>query len=383
MTLGLIGASSNPYAGAQQVQGIPAQTLQQVANPPMPNLVQNYYAGQQAAQQGQMNQQKMALNEQALQAGQMQQDQQYQAKRLNQFFLDSIAAYSLPPEQRNQLIDRFIVDYQKLDPQRVAKWQQMKSLPPEEQDKAFEIMMQQLGPKLGYGNKTGSAGTPAQIQTYEYLTQGMSDEDKEKARRVAAGLDPRAVTSPEIKGQQAFETEAGKLRAQKELKPEVEKAVEAAKLDAQRLADLAVEKRSNEATWNVYNTGMNNLAMSLAGTETGPFVGWIPAVTANQQIANGAVAAMAPVLKQMFRAAGEGIFTDKDQELLMNMVPSRKDLPETTEAKIRAIDAIVRAKLRMPAAVDGDEITEEDIQTTMRIHGMTREQVLEKLQGVR
>ena len=60
-------------------------------------------------------------------------------------------------------------------------------------------------------------------------------------------------------------------------------------------------------------------------------------------------AAMAPVLKQLFRVSGEGVFTDRDQALLLDMVPKRTDLPAAREAKIANIDAIVRAKLGMPS----------------------------------
>ena len=66
--------------------------------------------------------------------------------------------------------------------------------------------------------------------------------------------------------------------------------------------------------------------------------------TANS-IAAILVAAMAPILKQLFRGAGEGTFTDKDQELLVAMLPTRKDTPEARVIKVQNIDAIVRAKL--------------------------------------
>jgi hypothetical protein len=54
---------------------------------------------------------------------------------------------------------------------------------------------------------------------------------------------------------------------------------------------------------------------------------------------------MAPVLKQMFRESGEGVFTDRDQDMLIAMLPTRIDHPEAAKAKMQGIDAIVRAKL--------------------------------------
>ena len=113
---------------------------------------------------------------------------------------------------------------------------------------------------------------------------------------------------------------------------------------------------------------MTGLSGALGNPWTGPFAGLMPAITADQQIADGAVAAMAPVLKQLFRSAGEGIFTDKDQELLLQMVPTRNDRPATIKAKMKNVDAIVRAKLApidtgAPATTDGGDKGEGVIMT--------------------
>jgi hypothetical protein len=112
----------------------------------------------------------------------------------------------------------------------------------------------------------------------------------------------------------------------------------------------AVEERAKkEQAWNLYETGMSGLRSGLEGARTGPRTGRLPAVTAAQQTAEGGIAAMAPILKQLFRVSGEGVFTDKDQQLLLDMVPKRTDLPEARDAKIANIDNIVRAKLGLPA----------------------------------
>lgn len=107
-------------------------------------------------------------------------------------------------------------------------------------------------------------------------------------------------------------------------------------------------QKDKETTLNLYETAMSGLKNALASTETGPIVGMMPAVTSPQQTAEGAVAAIAPVMKQLFRQAGEGVFTDRDQQLLLDMVPKRTDLPSARDAKLENIDAIVRAKLGMP-----------------------------------
>jgi hypothetical protein len=122
--------------------------------------------------------------------------------------------------------------------------------------------------------------------------------------------------------------------------------------------DLA---RANNVAWNVYQTGMAGVKSGMEGSVTGPIAGRIPAYTAAQQSAEGAVSAMAPVLKQLFRSAGEGVFTDKDQQLLLDMMPTRKDHAEAREFKLNNIDNIVRAKLGLPplsaAEGSGDTLT--------------------------
>ena len=210
---------------------------------------------------------------------------------------------------------------------------------------------------------------PADTQAFEGLIAGFTDEEKQKARRVKAGLAPRAVgsagqtiTVEGIAGAVAgtLQTlaegkETGTLTAQRKLKPGVQAAVTTAVKGAEALADQALLDRTNAGTFDVYETGMRGLVTGMDNTLTGPFIAMLPAVTANAQIADGAVAAMAPVLKQMFRAAGEGIFTDKDQELLLEMVPSRSDFPEARQAKLVNIDAIVRAKLGIQLPVPGGD----------------------------
>lgn len=115
----------------------------------------------------------------------------------------------------------------------------------------------------------------------------------------------------------------------------------------------AAKNNSIDSAFALYETARDGLISGLSGSTTGPFAGRIPAVTAKQQIAEGGVAAMAPVLKQLFRVSGEGVFTDRDQELLLNMVPTRKDHPEARKTKIENIDRIVRAKLGATAARKG------------------------------
>jgi hypothetical protein len=122
------------------------------------------------------------------------------------------------------------------------------------------------------------------------------------------------------------------------------------RVDAQGTAQgkIAGERAANNPrAYEVYKAGIAGLDKALSNTVTGPIAGRIPAMTSAQQIGEGAVDIAQPVLKQLFRDAGEGTFTEGDQALLLRMTPNRKDSAEARKAKLEMIDAIVRAKLGM------------------------------------
>lgn len=126
-----------------------------------------------------------------------------------------------------------------------------------------------------------------------------------------------------------------------------------AKPPAPRAGDINNDPDKIRATFNLYETARDGLLSGLEGSATGPILGRIPSFTANQQVAEGGVAAMAPVLKQLFRVAGEGVFTDRDQALLLQMIPTRATLPEARAKQIENIDSIVKAKLGMSSQGGG------------------------------
>ena len=72
------------------------------------------------------------------------------------------------------------------------------------------------------------------------------------------------------------------------------------------------------------------------------------AFTVKGQIANASIALMAPILKDVFRGAGEGTFTKDDQEILMAMLPTLDMKPAARAASLAAVEAVVRAKLSVP-----------------------------------
>lgn len=102
-----------------------------------------------------------------------------------------------------------------------------------------------------------------------------------------------------------------------------------------------------QAAYDLYEEARKGLLAGLGGTNTGPIMGRFPAFSRGQQVAEQSVAAMAPVLKQLFRVAGEGVFTDRDQQLLLDMIPTRKTDEAAIPEIMANIDNIVKAKLGM------------------------------------
>lgn len=172
-----------------------------------------------------------------------------------------------------------------------------------------------------------------------------------------AGVNPFVGPTP---GEVAYGEEAARQAAQLNALPtrlglETQAAIDQAGGTA--LATDAVDQqgaqRQRAAALAQYEAARTGVMEGLAGTDTGPIAGRLPALTKGQQIAEGGIAALAPILKQVFRAAGEGVFTDRDQALLLDMAPKRTDHPEAAEAKIRNIDAIIKAKLGQQTPAGG------------------------------
>jgi hypothetical protein len=116
--------------------------------------------------------------------------------------------------------------------------------------------------------------------------------------------------------------------------------------DAGKLeVDAQAQAATNAKALALYEAARQGLDKGLSGAPSGPIAGRMPAITSEQQIADASIAAMAPALKQLFRAAGEGVFTDRDQQILLDMIPSRQAHPEARKAILENIDRIVRAKL--------------------------------------
>jgi len=108
---------------------------------------------------------------------------------------------------------------------------------------------------------------------------------------------------------------------------------------------VAVTDRQNAKALKTYKVGMTALAGTLDSKLMGPIIGRTPAYTVGQQKMEGAIAGVVPLLKSLFRSSGEGVFTDRDQQLLTDMAPKRTDDLEAALFKIDNINNIVASKL--------------------------------------
>ena len=270
--------------------------------------------------------------------------------------------YAAADELGKEGIQRGIIDPERWDPQLVTI---------EKVREMHDAAMVGLGGQLGDQRTSSTPAVPAKIQQAEWW---LGASTKDRAGYMQANY---AGSVKDIGGVPHWVFPGGEKMPLSTREDEIgfesdrAGAIEGAKTEAKAEGERAEEQRTNTRTFNVYETGMRGLVESLGNTTTGPIFGLIPAVTAEQQTAEGAIAAMAPVLKQMFRAAGEGIFTDRDQQLLLDMVPKRTDHPEARVAKVEMIDGIVRAKLGMdPTSMGtdaGGERTATNPQTGERI----------------
>jgi len=178
---------------------------------------------------------------------------------------------------------------------------------------------------------------PAEIQAFKKLTEGMSQEDIDKAKRIELGLEPRAGSQFALSLEELFSRSAAQAGGAQAGKSEEEKKA------------LQVQ---NDKTWRIWQTAISGLEESLGNTATGKVVGLLPAITSSQQIADQSIAIMAPVLKNIFRESGEGVFTDKDQQILIDMIPDRGSNPDTVAYAIKMINDIVAAKLNQQIQVE-------------------------------
>jgi len=261
-------------------------------------------------------------------------------------------------------------DFEQLDPQaQNQRWQMARqrliSLDPSNEDMPETFDPQGYSMVKGMASLAGQAGNTGVQSTFTtqdgklgYLTRDgrtvLTEQPVQRSYQVRDYGDQPFVFDSKTGAIMPVGGDAGGAAlsaAEQQRQAEVEQARQEAmaKEGVKAQAGAAETERSNTAAYSAYESGMRGLAESLGKTTTGPVAGLLPAFSDEQRIADGAIAAMAPILKQMFRSAGEGTFTDNDQKLLMDMIPTRQDGPAVQRAKFSNIDSIVRAKLGVGA----------------------------------
>ena len=131
------------------------------------------------------------------------------------------------------------------------------------------------------------------------------------------------------------------------------------RIGADRARERAKMDAANKGKSDAYSTWQTAGSQYLDAHKNSS---WGPGAGGNYGMRNAAKANLAPVLKGIFRSAGEGTFTDKDQELLMDMAPTAWDTDEQAAKKITNIDAIIRSKLGMAGADSGQApASDEDL----------------------
>ena len=170
----------------------------------------------------------------------------------------------------------------------------------------------------------------AEIQTWNALTNGLSAEDAEKARRIKLGLDPRAGLPLETYFGRGYAGASGTAAGTTE-------------------AEYAKQATTNRILKSQLDFGFDNLGTALGATgQTGKIFGNLPAVTTGAQLADNAKAILLPLMKGVWRGAGEGVFTDKDQETLEAMFPSRDMTPEAAKQALLIVRQLTELKLQNP-----------------------------------
>ncbi|WP_444884547.1 hypothetical protein [Microbulbifer sp. PSTR4-B] len=208
------------------------------------------------------------------------------------------------------------------------------------------ILMRAMLEQQGAGS-ADTVGSPLTLTNGNYGIAVKNPDGSTEVRDLGVRFDPKGHKV----GDQLLTTTGGstpvELLSDEQLQKIYDQRIKNKKgeIDLKNNSEAEKTAARNAKTYKAYQAGMEGLSKGMDGTTTNPFAGSLPALTSGAQTADGAVSAMAPILKSLFREAGEGVFTDKDQELLLKIIPTRKDHPEARKAKLEMVDRIVRAKL--------------------------------------
>jgi hypothetical protein len=313
----------------------------------MSNALQSFLSGKQAGMnlQNQQLNRDIALERQKLASQTSNQDRTLKGAQFMDRSIDHMLKTTNDPTARRQMF---------FNPQLEAVRQSFGiKIPQNGTDNDFtDDALMQLKTGLGQSMQQMTSGQ----REFEHLADagGFTPEQKQQAARVAAGIEAKPLS---LTPEQVAERERQKLEAQKGLKAGVVGEIETAKGLAKEEIKKQVKQEKEKITYKVFTAALDGLSQALGATSlTGPLLGRLPAATTSAQIAEGAKAIMLPTLKNIFREAGEGTFTDSDQKALEQLLPRRGQTKEAQIAQIEAIEKIVKAKLNIPEAKEGGQL---------------------------
>lgn len=180
-----------------------------------------------------------------------------------------------------------------------------------------------------YKARTGQDAT-AEIRTLEKKLEGLPPDIRKKAILIDLGIEPRAGQPLETYFGRGYAGAAGTAAGTTE-------------------AEYVKQATTNRILKSQLDFGFDNLGSALGATgQTGKIFGNLPAITTGAQIADNAKAVLLPVMKGVWRGAGEGVFTDKDQETLEAMFPSRDMTPEAAKQALLVVRQLTELKLQNP-----------------------------------
>ena len=181
-----------------------------------------------------------------------------------------------------------------------------------------------------YKTKMGGDVT-AEMQTWKsYMDALGSDKERGDALLVKLGLKPRAGLPIEEYFSRGYAGASGTAAATAQAK-------------------VIEQAQTNRILKAQLDFGFDNLGAALGATgQTGKIFGNLPAVTSGAQLADNAKAILLPIMKSVWRGAGEGVFTDKDQETLEAMFPSRDMNADAAKQALLVVRQLTELKLQNP-----------------------------------
>ena len=171
----------------------------------------------------------------------------------------------------------------------------------------------------------------AEMQTWKsYMDALGSDKERADALLVKLGLKPRAGLPLETYFGRGYAGASGTAAGTAEAKN--------------------IEDRERKSVIkDQVEFAFNNLATTLKSTgQTGILFGNLPAMTSAAQIADQAMRLVFPILKDLNRGPGEGVFTDKDAEALIGMLPTRSMNKDVAAQALDNVKNLMMLKLRNP-----------------------------------